>query len=89
MANNRMWIVCEVCGEYKRIGKYYPSTGWYFICSIPEGVVPLSLKSEESIEALNNWFDEHLHEGKNTFEGPEHFRLEFRMCAPVKGDKEE
>ena len=29
MANNRIYLVCKVCGDYYAIAKYYPDTGWY------------------------------------------------------------
>jgi len=29
MANNRLYLVCRVCGDFYCIGKYYPDCGWY------------------------------------------------------------
>lgn len=29
MANNRVYIKCEICGGGVYLGKYYPSQGWY------------------------------------------------------------
>jgi len=51
MANNRMYIKCDKCGDKKTIAKYYPSSGWYFEC-IQEGGRPIiDAESKEELEA--------------------------------------
>ena len=76
MANNRMWIKCNHCGDKKTIMKYYPTWfdhpdpdcwgwSWYFI--------------GEDDGTFDAWPHEHTH-GMITESGPTHFSLEFEEC---------
>jgi hypothetical protein len=66
VANNRAYLVCDICAIDESISredtifflfKYYPNTGWY----LPQA-------TEEKLAAvgprLNAWLDKHVHGGR-------------------------
>lgn len=75
VANNRMWMVCDACGERILLCKYYPTTRWYIY--------------HES-DKLDSWLESHQHGDDlapypspgwhRTMWGPMHFRLEYEMA---------
>lgn len=89
MANNRMFIVCHVCGSHKMIAKYYPSDGWFFMC-LPTGGISVQINNAAQIgellehqaetarngsaDCFNKWFEEHRHDNFSS-EGPTHYGL--------------
>lgn len=56
MANNRLYLKCNLCGERFYMAKYYPSSGWYTNLSD-------MTTEEEGVLAwyndLQEFFDEH------------------------------
>ena len=58
-----MFLQCSICGEKLRLGKYYPSTGWYsggIIENIPlkcQFGVPFTDKQREELAALDFYDD--------------------------------
>lgn len=69
MANNRMKLKCNICGEVMKssLCKYYPSTSWY-------------LFAEK--DYLNDFLEEHNHWDSEKVDpsiGNQEFTLEFEM----------
>lgn len=71
MANNRIGIVCNICGNQEHgFGKYYPSTGWYGDDNWLRGI----------FEFMNN----HSHDEECSMDGPTHFALGFEVVPDVE-----
>jgi len=92
MANNRMWIKCNHCGEHVLLAKYYPATGWYTMdgnvnsnlkdnlkrtCPIPE-------EFKSILESyITDWLGYHNHSDINSIWGVTHFSLEYEAEEDV------
>ena len=77
MANNRMYIKCDMCGDEKHIAKYYPSTGWNLF--ITENHEPV-YDGTSINDSLNKFFEEHRH-GVFDVYGPQHFSVSFEASG--------
>ena len=69
MANNRMFIKCQVCDSEIMICKYYPQTDWYLS----------SVETKEDILKIENWFRKHQHDKSPSMWGSKHFELSFEI----------
>ena len=67
MANNRMYLVCGVCGDELMVAKYLPPS-WRFKCVGHEGLVT-------SGEAFDEWLIGHTHTVSQA--GPTSFTVGF------------
>ena len=70
MANNRLWIVCDKCGDRLMIMKYYPT--WFDDPDPKQWGWAWYLLRED----YDEWPHQHTH-GVTSFCGPTHFSLEF------------
>ncbi len=75
MANNRMYMKCEVCGEKVPFCIYFGSTYPHWKFGQKGGQEDLPLPEWQ----LNGFFDEHMHQERKWLKnrGPTHFELEF------------
>ena len=77
MANNRMYLVCGVCGDELMIARYLPPS-WRFKCVGHEGRSVLLDGGEELVasgEAFDEWLVEHTHTVSQA--GPTSFTVGF------------
>lgn len=47
MANNRLFLLCQVCNVTYYLAKFYPATGWYGVYAD---------------EVFDKWLKEHTHD---------------------------
>ncbi len=73
MANNRMWLKCESCGEHILLCKYYPTDGWYFWHS---GWTDTRKNRGGRMRELDEWLHAHRH-GDFSMWGPEHYQIRY------------
>ncbi len=72
MANNRLYLKCDICGQVKCLLKYFSS--WRFASFAPGE--PASQNDEMRVGSLDDWLDEHIHGNYDSI-GPTHFSLEY------------